>query len=440
MQDVFYGISDFVQSKLSGNEVATCGFHGEDSDFVRFNKNAVRQAGTVHQSEVRLDLIDGKRHARAGVTLSGHPETDRSRVATTIEQLRGMLPHLSDDPHLLYSEDVRSSEKHGENRLPAGSDVVDSVLREASSKDLVGIYSAGGIHSGFANSLGQRNWYSTYTFNLDWSLYHRQDKAVKSGCAGFDWCEDDLRSKFATAQEQLGILSQPPRTIDPGKYRVYLSPVAIYELLQMVSWGGFGLKDHRTKQTSLLKMVEADARLSPTVTLIENTDGGVAPDFQGAGFIKPPSVSLIRNGCFENCLTSPRSAKEYGIPTNGASAFESPGSIEMSAGELAREDMVRELQNGLYINNLWYLNYSDRSNCRITGMTRFATFWVENGQIAAPVNVMRFDETIYRMLGDHLIGLTAERDFILDSETYGGRSTNSGRLPGALVDEFTLTL
>ena len=76
----------------------------------------------------------------------------------------------------------------------------------------------------------------------------------------------------------------------------------------------------------------------------------------------------------------------------------------------------------------------------MTGMTRFATFWVENGEIQAPLNVMRFDDSAYRLLGDNLLGLTAEREFILDSASYGERSTGSARLPGALVKDFALTL
>ena len=94
----------------------------------------------------------------------------------------------------------------------------------------------------------------------------------------------------------------------------------------------------------------------------------------------------------------------------------------------------------MYINNLWYLNYSDRTACRITGMTRFVTFWVEHGEIQAPLNVMRFDETLYRLLGDKLLGLTAERDFLLDPSTYHARSTSSFRGPGALVEGFRFTL
>jgi predicted Zn-dependent protease len=73
-------------------------------------------------------------------------------------------------------------------------------------------------------------------------------------------------------------------------------------------------------------------------------------------------------------------------------------------------------------------------------MTRFATFWVEGGRIAAPLNVMRFDETIYNMLGENLVGLTSTRDFLPSTSTYGARSTDSMRLPGALIRDFAFTL
>jgi predicted Zn-dependent protease len=103
-------------------------------------------------------------------------------------------------------------------------------------------------------------------------------------------------------------------------------------------------------------------------------------------------------------------------------------------------DVLAKLDTGVCVNNVWYLNYSDRVSSRITGMTRFATFWVENGVIQAPLNVMRFDETIYRMFGDNLLALTDERVFLMDGSTYRRRSTASSRVPGALVREFTFTL
>jgi predicted Zn-dependent protease len=73
-------------------------------------------------------------------------------------------------------------------------------------------------------------------------------------------------------------------------------------------------------------------------------------------------------------------------------------------------------------------------------MTRFASFWVEDGRIQAPLNVMRFDDTAYRILGGNLEALTRERDLVPDTDTYGERSTLSVRTPGALLREFVLTL
>ncbi|HKA53563.1 MAG TPA: metallopeptidase TldD-related protein [Candidatus Binatia bacterium] len=441
MQEYFFQLADSLTPLLRGGEVYTCTFDAEDSDFVRFNRGAVRQAGTVAQRFLSLTLIDGMRHTSGTVSLSGDLETDRPRVTLLLGELREQLPYLPEDPHLLYATEVHSSEHQGQNRLPEDSAAVVAAIQEAGrGRDLVGLYAAGGIHSGFANSFGQRNWFSGYSYNFDWSFYHQGDKAVKCAYAGFVWDPAEFARKVDAAAEQLAVLARPPRTIAPGRYRVYLAPDALYEIVGLLGWGGFSLKEHRTKQTVLLKMVEEGARLHPAVTIRENTRDGVAPNFQEDGFIKPDEVTFVADGAFRDCLVSPRSAKEYGVPTNGASGGEMPESLDMTAGSLPTAEVLRRLDTGVYINNVHYLNYSDRIACRITGMTRFATFWVQDGVIQAPLNVMRFDETLYRLLGENLLGLTSERDLILDPGTYYARSTSSGRFPGALVEDFTFTL
>jgi predicted Zn-dependent protease len=440
MQEYFYALADAITASLHGDEFYTCTFHAEDSDFVRFNRSAIRQAGTVVQRFLSLDLIHGSRHAAAEVALSGDFDSDRAHVSQLLPELREKLPYLPEDPHLLYATAVQSSMHEGEDHLPDRADAVAAVLDAGIGRDLVGFYASGGIYAGFANALGQRNWFASFTFNCDWSFYYQCDKAVKTSYAGFVWEPAVFARKVSEAAEQLDVLGRPPRTIPPGGYRVYLAPAALYDILQLLAWGGFGLKDHRTKQTTLLKMVEEGVHLHPAITIRENTRHGVAPNFQEAGFIKPDHVTLIEAGAFHDCLVSPRSAKEYEVPTNGASGAEAPESVEMAAGDIAHADLLRRLDTGVYINNVWYLNYSDRSACRMTGMTRFATFWVERGRIQAPLSVMRFDESIYRMFGDHLLGLTAERDFILDPSTYHRRSSDSSRLPGALVEQFNFTL
>ena len=62
-------------------------------------------------------------------------------------------------------------------------------------------------------------------------------------------------------------------------------------------------------------------------------------------------------------------------------------------------------------------------------MTRFATFWMDDGEIVAPVNVLRFDDTAYHLLGDHLEGLTDTTEVLLDAASYGERSTTAPGSP-----------
>ncbi|MBI2931067.1 MAG: TldE/PmbA family protein [Planctomycetes bacterium] len=440
MREYFNTIADEIQSHLHADEAFTSDFGAEDSDFVRFNRNEIRQAGHVTQRMLEIDLISGKRHASGCGSLSGDLETDRPRIARLIKSLRELRSHLPEDPHLLYATEVRSTERTGSSRLPDAAAAVEEIRKAGQGRDLVGIYASGGIHKGFANSFGQRNWYGTHTFNFDWSFYHQLDKAVKTTYAGFEWKPQEFDRKVSWAKEQLEALSHPARTVHPGRYRVYLAPAALYDIVGILNSGGFGLKSHRTKQTPLLKMIEGEVRMHPSVNIAEHTGAGIAANFQEAGFIRPDRVTLIEAGAHRDCLVSPRSAMEYGVPTNGASLMEIPESLEVAPGDLPMERVLRTLETGIYVGNVWYLNYSDRSNCRTTGMTRFATFWVEGARIKAPLNVMRFDETLFRMLGENLVGLTREQDLILDPGTYYQRSTQSRLVPGALVDDFTLTL
>ena len=438
MKEFFYKYIDDLTATLTGDEVLLGCYDGEQSDFVRFNRSKIRQPGSVTQRDVSLRLIDGKRHISASVSLSGAAEVDQPKLAAMLQTLRDDLPHVPEDPYLLYATDVRPSEEIHANTLPASDAAVNAVLDAGDGKDLVGIYAAGTVEAGFANSLGQRNWFARPSFNMDWCFYHQSDKAVKASYAGFAWDDEQFARKVATAGEQLSVLAGEPRTIDPGEYRVFLAPAAMQEIFCMLCWGGFGLKDHRTKNTPLLKMIADSATLAPAITLRENTAGGLAPRFSSRGYAKQDSVTLIENGQYRNCLVSPRSAAEYGEPTTGGG--ESPESLDLAPGGLEHGDVLTALDTGVYVNTLWYLNYSDRPAGRMTGMTRFATFWVEGGRIVAPLNVMRFDETVYRILGENLIDLTADREFLPDNDTYFARSTDSMNLPGALIDNFRFTL
>lgn len=430
----------WASSGLSGDEVLLAHLSGENSDFVRYNGTAIRQAGAVTQCHLSIDLIDGSQHAQGYLSLAQDPEIDRPRVSALLASLCEQRAAAPEDPYLFYATEISDSVTESAGSMTAPRDAAGLVIDGACGCDLVGIYAAGDTYSGFANSLGQRNWFQSRTFNLDWSLHLRADKATKNLYAGTQWSDELFHAKIDWSRRQLDVLDRAPLDLTPGGYRTYLAPAALQEIIDMLSWGGFGLKSRRTKQTPLLRMITENAAFDPSIRICEDIAGGVSPDFQTEGFRRPDEVVLIDDGRLADALVSPRSAREYGVATNGAASHESPLSVSMAPGALPTDDVLSALDTGLYVGNLWYLNFSDRGACRTTGMTRFSTFWVERGEIVAPVNVLRFDDTAFHLFGDHLEGLTDQTDTILDSSTYGGRSTMSYRLPGALVGEMTFTL
>ena len=444
-ESYFGDLAKGLPRHLEADEHFMCSYAAEQSDFVRFNHARIRQAGHVDQAYLSLRLVhdhaDGRRQAGISLTLSGDLEGDLAHCGRALASLRATLPDLPPDPLLTLETDGFTSRNVRVGRLPSGIDMASTVTELGVGQDLVGFLATGPMQRGFASSYGHHNWHEVANFNFEWSLYYEADKATKSSYAGFDWDASVLRAKIIRGANDLAVLRLPPKRLDPGAYRVYLSPSAVAELVSMMSWGGFSAKSRATRTNPLQKLYDRQASLSPLVSISERTAGGLMPLVQSDGFRRPEHVALIDRGQAVGLLASPRTAREYGVAQTGAEVGEEePQSLDMAAGTVENDQTMRELGTGLCINNLWYLNFSDRMNCRLTGMTRFATFWVENGEAIAPASVMRFDDSIYRILGENLTGLTALREFIPDSSTYGSRKTTSKRLPGAFVDDFRLTL
>ena len=448
-ESYFGDLATGLRRFMGAHEQFTCAYAAEQSDFVRFNHGRIRQAGHVDQAYVALRLIDeraggtadGKRQASIELTLSGDAADDLVHCQRALASLRGIIAELPVDPLLTVETEGFASRSVRTGLLPSGIEMAGTITELGVGHDLVGFLAAGPLQRGFASSYGHHNWHEVANFNFEWSLYFEADKAAKSSYAGFEWQPDVLRGKIIRAANDLAVLRRPVRQIDPGAYRVYLSPMAMQEIVGSMAWNGFSAKAQATRSSPLQKLYDRQAVLSPLVSISEHTASGLMPVVQSDGFRRPEHVDLIAEGKPVSLLASPRTAREYGSTQNGAEADdESPQSLDMAPGTVEHEQILREIGTGLCINNLWYLNYSDRMNCRLTGMTRFATFWVENGEAVAPTTVMRFDDSVYRMLGDGLTALTATREFIPESRTYQSRSTASMRLPGAFIDGFRFTL
>ena len=78
--------------------------------------------------------------------------------------------------------------------------------------DLVGIYSSGYIYTGLANSLGQFNWHSDYSFSFD-IRFIIKTIMLSSLTTHQNWSDDDFDLILDQGMNKLSILSKPQQTI-----------------------------------------------------------------------------------------------------------------------------------------------------------------------------------------------------------------------------------
>ena len=235
----FKALVQWLGDAIRSPEQFTLGYNAEASQFIRFNKGKVRQAGLVQQASLSLKLIDNGRHADVSITLAGDPTVDQQRVSEALQQLRDTLPLLPVDPYLLLNPEPWHSHNVQDQPLPDTARVLEEISRSAEGIDLVGFYASGPISYGYASSEGALGWHQANSFNFDWSLFHSNGQAVKASYAGADWDSQRFARRMQLAREQLEFLDRPLHALAPGEYRAYLAPAALEEVMSMLSWGGF---------------------------------------------------------------------------------------------------------------------------------------------------------------------------------------------------------
>ena len=440
MKEYFFNISDKVINSLLQDEHLTLSVNGEDSEFIRINNAKVRQLGTVTDASVGMELIKNNRKIEMSFTIQRNIDEDFNLIMNYLNIMRKNIESLPEDPLCVIPENHGSLDEEYKGSILSSNDSVESLLPVMNGVDLIGIWASGDVFVGNANSAGQKNWFSTQSYSLDYSLINPLKKMVKETYAGTHWDQGDYESFVNTSKEKLLMLNEKSRKIDPGSYRTYIASAGVSDLIDMFSWGGVSENAIRKGRSSFIKMRDHGHSLSPCFSLKEDFSSGMVPRFNSNGEISDVELPLIINGALKNTLVSTRTANEYKLTSNFASQGEYLRAPVMQEGTVSEKDVLSELGTGVYLSNLHYLNWSDQLGGRVTGMTRYACFWVENGHIVSPIDDMRFDDTIYNFFGENLESVTDKSRLNPSVGTYGGRNLGGVHCPGVILKSFELTL
>ncbi|MGE0614578.1 MAG: metallopeptidase TldD-related protein [Bacteriovoracia bacterium] len=445
-REYFQKICETLFSERPAREHLTMELTAEASQFCRINAAKIRQLGTVADALYAVQLTQEgtsagqHRQGTASFTLTGEIESDLVQARAVTARLRSEVAQLPPDPFCEVPKNHGHSNSTRTGHLLRPDEAAEALVKPAQGVDLAGIYAAGAVIRANANSTGQFHWFSTDNFVFDYSIYTANQKALKGSFAGQHWDSDTYALEMRNAAERSHALAQAPKKLSPGAYRTYLAPACFSELLPMFSWGCIGEASLRQGDSPLLQVRQGRQQFSPKFTLSEDFRGGEVPRFNDKGEVAPEYLALIAEGELKNTLVSSRTALEYGLTGNGAGTSEGLRAPAVAGGSLPEGDAVRALGTGLYLSNLHYLNWSDRLHGRITGMTRYACFWVENGKLQSPIENLRFDDSIFSLFGTALEDLTRECTPLTSTDTYGFRSLGVANAPGVLLKQMTFTL
>ncbi|MGZ3720005.1 MAG: TldD/PmbA family protein, partial [Bdellovibrionota bacterium] len=219
----FDAVADSLFTSLSGGEELTVNLVAEESVFVRFNGNRVRQNTDVEQRSLSIKLQSGGRTVEKQRSLSGRIDADRASLGALLQSCRDEIKALPVDPNQVTIQNNGTSNEEFKGSLLGTHEIADAVAQTAEGSDLAGLYAGGPVIRANRNSKGQNHWFATESFFLDYSLYNGP-KAAKGVFAGTNWNNAEWKAKLHHTRDQLALLAKPAQSVKPGKYKTYLAP------------------------------------------------------------------------------------------------------------------------------------------------------------------------------------------------------------------------
>lgn len=444
-KEIFQDICNQVFSCLNNNEQLTIYLEGENSQYFRFNDSKLRQSGIIEDYAVTISLFSGKKSLQAATTVSSDITSSVSNLKNEINALRDPLSLIPENELTSFPDNFESIELIKSGNLPPRSEILDALMDIITKDYLTGVWTSGKIFRACSTSEGTNHWFEKDSFIFDFSLIDKKENMVKVLFPGKTWDKKKFITAFQEASDKLKLMNKPKMELKPGKYRVWFEPNAVADFIGMFNWNGVSESAFRNGSSCLLKMRNSDQKLSHLFSLNESFKSEATASFNSKGEISS-NVSIINKGELKNTLVNSKTALEYGLSSNFAEEANSWGmgeymrSPQMEAGDIEKEDCLSRLGTGIYISNIHYLNWSDTLGGRITGLTRYACYWVEDGKLIAPIKTMRFDDSFYNFFGSNLEGVGKEILARPVIETYDGRNPGETTCPGILVNDFELTL
>jgi predicted Zn-dependent protease len=207
-----------------------------------------------------------------------------------------------------------------------------------------------------------------------------------------------------------------PIELEPGSYEVVLEARAVAAILLFPAWLGFNGKAH-AEGTSFVHLGEQqlDERISIWDDATDPRALGRPYDAEGT---PKRRVDLVVDGVTVGLAHDRRSAALAGVESTGSSIGQEsfggyPADLFLAGGDESLEQLVAGVERGLLVTDFWYNRILDPKTQVVTGLTRNGLFLIEGGEIAGPVQNLRYTQSVVGALAPgHVLGIGADAQLV----------------------------
>ena len=376
-------------------------FSGGERSATRFANSSITANLIEHDQEVTITVRYGQKSANA----TTH-QFDDATLKSTIDAVQALARRKPENPELMplvkppqHYIDVDAALPSAVNFGPAERARMVKASTDICEKR--GVLGAGYIPKfdwvdAGANSEGLFTYF--HYADASFILTCRTPDQTGSGWAGTTGVKD-LRNidaeRLTNVAADKALKSRRPKAIEPGNYTVILEPRPAARYLSLML-GAFNARNAEEGRSFMSGKQRGDTRLGEKVfgdnfTLRSEIGNPIlrqSPIGQDGLAAKP--VTWVEKGVVKNLFYD----RFWAERQKKAPTITSPNmSLVMEGGSMSVEEMIKSTKRGLLVSFFWYIRPVDNMTLLNTGMTRDGLFLIENGEIVAPVQNFRWNES-----------------------------------------------
>lgn len=197
-----------------------------------------------------------------------------------------------------------------------------------------------------------------------------------------------------------------PKESPEGKFDVIFSPLAFAPLL-VHTGNSASIYSLESGFSFFPKEINKEIA-SKIVTLIDDgtyKNGSGSGRYDDEGCPRQKTV-VVENGILKSFLHNTSTAIKYKTKSTGNAGIISPEPTNfiLLPGDLTKEKMIKNVDNGILITNIWYTRFNNYLTGEFSTIPRDGTFLIKNGEILNPIKGLRVTDKLSEMY-KRVIGL-----------------------------------